>query len=279
MAVGVDTKETAQKLQWELEDTLNWAAKACVAPVALYGVEAFWPGESKQSATNPSRQKTTNLPVIHRESGVPPANHPISRRIDRRLPPRVPPMRLQRTAALVGKTVRPSLFAKNNGAVQAGPDFRGLPKAKAAEKHLELLNGLPRSTLLAYSDGLQDKHSNTGWGAVIYHNFSRSLAYGPLSNAEVYDAEAVGAFEAIKLARARALANPDIREILLFLDNSALLPRVTTKVAWVPGHKDILGNEEADRLAKEGLELPCYLSNCSTITYIKRWVKKKRREI
>ncbi|KKO96446.1 hypothetical protein THAR02_11453, partial [Trichoderma harzianum] len=443
MAVGADTKETTQKLQWELEDTLNWgdrnavsfdpekaeliyfyrtrtqthdegvdfrgktiapqdsvrwlgihldsrlsfkkhlgiikgkalkaanflrslnktqkgsppdavavAAKACVAPVALYGTEAFWPGESRQSATNPSRQvgtgstgltaileppfkaaaravvpvwKTTNLPVIHRESGVPPAsvwvaqtrlrtaarfagldrNHPISRRIDKKLPPRVPPTRLQRTAALVGKTVRPSLFAKNNGAVRAGPDLRGLPKSEAAEKHLELLDGLPRSTLLAYSDGSQDKQGNTGWGAVTYHDFKRTTACGPLANAEVYDAEAVGAFEAMKLARTRALANPDIREILLFLDNSAvvdgilgptpassqgaymglrqiaqrLLPRVTTRVAWVPGHKDVLGNEEADRLAKEGSELPCHSRNCSTITFIKRWVKKKRREI
>jgi hypothetical protein len=58
-----------------------------------------------------------------------------------------------------------------------------------------------------------------------------------------------------------------------------LLPRVTTRVAWVPGHKDVLGNEEADRLAKEGSELPCLSRNCSTITFIKRWVKKKRREI
>ncbi|KKO96477.1 pyruvate decarboxylase, partial [Trichoderma harzianum] len=99
----------------------------------------------------------------------------------------------------------------------------------------------------------------------------------------------------MKLARTRALANPDIQEILLFLDNSAvvdgilgptpassqgaymglrqiaqkLLPRVTTRVAWVPGHKDVLGNEEADRLAKEGSELPCLSRNCSTITFIK----------
>lgn len=443
LAVGADTKETTRKLQWELQDTLDWgrlnavsfdpdkaelihfyhtrkqtheesvdfegrtiepqdtvrwlgvhldsrlsfrkhvevmtgkalkaanflkslnktqkgsppdavalAAKACVAPVALYGMEAWWPGDKRQSASCPSRQvttgtsslvekmdkafrtaaravlpawKTTNTAVVHRESGVPPApvalaqarlrtsarfasldrNHPVSRRIDKKLPPRIPMTRLQRTASLVGRTVRPSLFAKNNGAVLAGPDFRGLPKAKAAEKHLELLDALPRTTLLAYSDGSQDKMENTGWGAVTYHDYKSTSSCGYLANAEVYDAEAVGAFEAMKLARIRIASNPDIKEILLFLDNSAVVdgilgntpassqgaymglrkiakelqPHVTTKVAWVPGHKDVLGNERADKLAKEGSELPRHTSSCATITHIKRWARKERRLI
>ncbi|KAL7940224.1 hypothetical protein V8C42DRAFT_363610 [Trichoderma barbatum] len=184
--------------------------------------------------------------------------------------------RLQRTVAQVGKTVRPSLFVDNNGAVAAGPDFRGLPKAKAAEKHMELLDGLPRSSLLVYSDGSQDELGNTGWGAVTFHDCETTTACGYLPNAEVYDAEAVGAYEGMKLTRTRVMANPDIKEVLLFLDNSSvvdgilgttpassqraymglrniaqkLLPGVTTRVAWVPGHKDVLGNETAGKLAR-----------------------------
>lgn len=108
-----------------------------------------------------------------------------------------------------------------------------------------------------------------------------STVCSSLANAEVYNAEAVGAFEAMKLAKARVRANPNIKKIFLFLNNSAvvdgilrptpalsqgayiglrrvakgLLPSVTTKVLWVPGHKDIYGKETADTLAKRGLEL------------------------
>lgn len=112
----------------------------------------------------------------------------------------------------------------------------------------------------------------TGWGAVTYHDFRSTTACGYIPNTEVYDAEAVGAFEATKLAKTRIRDNPDITEVLLFLDNTAVIdgilgkppdssqgaymglrniakelsPRVNTRVAWVPGHKDILGNERAD---------------------------------
>ncbi|KAL6898422.1 hypothetical protein GGI43DRAFT_407685 [Trichoderma evansii] len=49
-----------------------------------------------------------------------------------------------------------------------------------------------------------------------------------------------------------------------------LLPAVSTKVAWVPGYKDVYGNEVADALAKEGSELPAHQSKTATITHIKR---------
>lgn len=68
---------------------------------------------------------------------------------------------------------------------------------------MELLDDLPRDVLLCYLDGLQDKASNTGWGAVIYHDCRLTLACGYVLNAEVYDAEAVGVHEVMKLTQER----------------------------------------------------------------------------
>lgn len=207
---------------------------------------------------------------------------------------------------MVGRTVRTSLSAKNNGAVLPRPNHRGLPKKEAAEKHPELLDGLPREVLLCYSDGSQDKAGNTGWGAITFHDCRSTTACGFIPNAEVYDAEAMGAHEAMKLAKERIRGNPNIREVLLFLDNSAVVddilgktpdssqkaymglrkiakdlpppppPRVTTRVAWVPGHKDILGKEEADKLAKARSKLPKTHCSTSTITHTRRWARKER---
>ncbi|KAL6789519.1 hypothetical protein GGI42DRAFT_245377 [Trichoderma sp. SZMC 28013] len=111
----------------------------------------------------------------------------------------------------------------------------------------------------------------------------------------------MGAHEAMKLAKERIRGNPNIREVLLFLDNSAVVddilgktpdssqkaymglrkiakdlpppppPRVTTRVAWVPGHKDILGKEEADKLAKERGRLQKEYWDESQPSYYKTW--------
>jgi hypothetical protein len=79
-------------------------------------------------------------------------NHPVSRRIDRRIKGTLM-TRLQRTASLAGRTVKPSLFTHNIGSVLPGTELRGMSKEEAAIKHLEMLEDLPRTTLVAYSDG------------------------------------------------------------------------------------------------------------------------------
>lgn len=109
--------------------------------------------------------------------------------------------RLQCVAALAGCIVRLSLFAYNNGVVLPGLEFRGIKKEKAAESHLKLLDGLLNSTLIAYLNGFQDKFGNIGQGAVIFYKAQATKFNRCLPNIEVYNAEAVKAFKAIKLAK------------------------------------------------------------------------------
>jgi hypothetical protein len=165
-------------------------------PVALFGAEAWWTGPSRQSINDPNKNastgteglvskldrvfrtaaravlpvwKTTSIPILHRESGIPPTsvalaqvrirtaaryvcldrNHPLSRRIDKKPPARLPMTRLQRTANLAGRTIRPTMFVRKNPAILPGRDLRGNPKTKAAEKHLELIDRLPNNAILA----------------------------------------------------------------------------------------------------------------------------------
>lgn len=189
--------------------------------------------------------KTTNLSVIYRESGFPRAtlalaqarlrirtrfacldrNYPISRRADRKIAGALM-TRLQRTALIAGCVTRPSLFAHNNSAVLPGPDFHRSIKEEAAEKHLELLDSLPTSTLVVYLDRLQDKIGNTGWGAAAFYKARAIKANRSLLNAEVYNAEAVGAFEGLKLRRERICADPSIKELILFLDNLSVVDSI-----------------------------------------------------
>lgn len=153
--------------------------------------------------------------------------------------------------------------------------------------------------MVAYSDGSQDELRSTGCGAATFYRARATTSCGHLPNAEVYDAEA------LKLARTRIAADPIIKELILFLGNSVVvdgilgptpassqgaymglrkiakkpLPEVITRVAWVPGHKDIYGNETADALAKRGSELPRPPSKVSTITHIKRWARQRRKAL
>ncbi|KAL7940133.1 hypothetical protein V8C42DRAFT_291180 [Trichoderma barbatum] len=108
----------------------------------------------------------------------------------------------------------------------------------------------------------------------------------------------------MKLAMHIIRDSPTIQEAYFFLDNSAVVDGllgtppessqeeyiafqkgakaafpVEIIVAWVPGHKDVPGNEAADGLAGDGTRLETLSNGTSTITRIHRWARLEGRRL
>ena len=111
---------------------------------------------------------------------------------------------------------------------------------------------------------------------------------GRLGLADVFDGEAVGAWQGLR----RAYRVDPGATIHVRLDNTSVIRSLTgnapkssqeaflafqelatiadVHVRWVPGHEGIQGNEEADRLAKEGAALPISAPSQATYAGVKR---------
>ena len=118
---------------------------------------------------------------------------------------------------------------------------------------------------------------------------------------EVADAEAEAALEALKAALEHAPL--DSTNLWLCLDNGSVIEGINTKVdrigtsqptinkirerlcswpfhgdgraTWIPGYASLPGNERADKLAKEGAELPrAREESWMTLARARRWKKE-----
>ena len=256
------------------------AAAACVLPIATYGAEAWWPGLSWPSRNKEGESvnnglgkhvakidiairtaaravlpvwRTTPIPILHRESGLPPAEvlleqirlrsslrlrtldpaHPLVKRTtdstkekDPRgrkpkweRPPKL--TRLQRTAQLTPPCPRPQLLLRRWRKAPV-PLLSG--KEKGKEIHDNWHARLSKDELVLYSDGSQDRQ--TGWGFVAYLDGAPiHHQHGSIKRAEVFDAEAIAA----RMAAEWAVGNADRlkpKRIHFCLDNTAVIRRL-----------------------------------------------------
>jgi ribonuclease HI len=159
---------------------------------------------------------------------------------------------------------------------------------------------LPPQTILVYSDGSLSPEGAAGYGYTV-HQTGQSISNGSgrLGPAEVFDAEATGALEGLKTALVLPQASKE--SIVVCLDNLAAAscligtPSESSQavflefqsianshgkvsVRWIPGHAGILGNEQADALAKAGCMKPEPANALPTLAFLRRTARKQPRD-
>jgi ribonuclease HI len=178
-------------------------------------------------------------------------------------------------------------------------NIKDLPKDEAVTAHLVLLHDLSNDphNVIAYTNGSQ-LSTQTGAGFYIPHSLPNPVrTVIPLgTTSEVFDVELKAIAECLctclKYIKWHCLHNCSIH---LFTDNqsgilctsrldrgpgqetaldilhttNALIQRsAPVTLHWVPGHTDIKGNEEADRLAKSATSHPPLASTPITLSWL-----------
>lgn len=175
-------------------------------------------------------------------------------------------------------------------------------KLEGKKAHLEWIRSISTSDICAYSDGSSEGHGRSAWGYVLHRDgktFEKDQ--GSLHGGEVYDAEIFGAFMALQAAICLRRTG---EKIYVLLDNQAAVNALRTgksssslcearrfyviadkakaEVRWVPGHSNIIGNEEADAAARAALQfLPHRQVQPANITlaYQRRLMHQRQQEL
>jgi ribonuclease HI len=202
-----------------------------------------------------------------------------------------------RILEMLPKPICPVYYLRYTGPRPTPPAEKPLDKETEAKRHTERRRLAPPTDVWVYSDGSM-KGRNTGAGWAIYQG-DTLLSEGRKNCGkwmEVVDAEA--ALEALKAALEHAPL--DSTNLWLCLDNGSVVEGINTKVdrigtsqptinkirerlcswpfhgdgraTWIPGHASLPGNERADKLAKEGAELPrAREESWMTLARARRW--------
>ncbi|TVY74676.1 hypothetical protein Focb16_v005969 [Fusarium oxysporum f. sp. cubense] len=180
------------------------------------------------------------------------------------------------------------------------PPLQTASKKETADAFLRWVQSLDPLTLVVYSDGSLSSQGAASYGFTIHQDSLPVLhGSGRLGPAEVFDAEATGALQGLKAAL--NLQESVSRNIIICLDNLAAATCLrgtpsdssqdvflefqalaalhgATQVRWVPGHTDIPGNEQADKLAKAASSLPEPEGAQPTLAYLRKVARQKPKE-
>lgn len=146
-------------------------------------------------------------------------------------------------------------------------------KEERAKSFRVWLDTVPDNDLIVYSDGSKHLTGSVGWGYVI-HRDCRKIAEGKgrLGLAEVIDGEAEGTRRGLHHAcsidqRARIhicidntlliqrlLREAPVKSQDIFPDFQRKIAKAQVEIHWVPAHKGIEGNLQADLLARAGAQ-------------------------
>ena len=178
-------------------------------------------------------------------------------------------------------------------------------KEIAAKNHINMIqewnnNNIIEDYIILYSDSSKLNEKNR---VRIYDlNSKKSYAFNIGKEQEIFDSEYFGIYKALEIAQNLLKENPFILDIWIFSDSQAILKGLKTSletrkhfiysdiykiakniknqnirinIQWSPGHMNIFGNEQADKIAKFAAENLEPNNIGISISYIKRLLKEK----
>jgi ribonuclease HI len=303
-------------------DAMRKAVTTCVLPSLLYGTEAWYEGRTRNPRTRRKDSpcsvstrvgqhiaaiqavliqavrailpvyKTTPLPILFREAGIPSAEvaleearwrlalrlqtidhqHPLTRRAivphnqcgSRAGERQQPRTKIQRLGLLLPAIPRPALIAPHFSQGCRTDPTLGVEKKTAARDFKEWWASLDSSMITVFSDGSEQRlegEKRVTYGYAIYRAQEQvATGRGSLhSLSHVFDAEAIGACMCIDSTSViwclRGTASDSSQWAFLQCQKiMGTIPNI--KIRWAPGHTNIEGNEAADNLAEAEAKEP-----------------------
>ncbi|RAL59609.1 hypothetical protein DID88_006468 [Monilinia fructigena] len=290
MKVASHIRSIARTIHGPPASSLRKAVITCVLPVALFGTEVWYAGKHKPGLGQSD-------PSI--SAGIKGHLRCINRVINTAARGAIP-----RLGLLIPETQRSKLLRPHFSIGCRTDPTEGLTKEEAAQAFKEWWRQLPPEDYTIFSDGSEqtiDRKHCVGYGYAIYRNGTQ-IASGfkqIRSDSHVFDAEAIGAWRGLEHL-ITTLKDSTNSRIWMCIDSTSVIwgirgnappttqwafhkchkamKQLDIRIKWSPGHMEIEGNEEADRLANAGATGPMdqAIDKLPTISGVRTIVRQKR---